>query len=265
VLGHDKRFCGIFTERDLMWVAAQGKDLSQVKLSEVVNDFPLVVRGPIDETEAIDRMQSAHVRHLIVEESGDYRIVSMRDLFSHLRQEPEPRARDLMTAPAVACRPDGYFEEIAEILADRDISGLAVVDDNDELVGVISERDLAHALGGPLVRLAVRRSGHTPVPEELKNVPRPGRMAKDIMTSPAITVSVETRLTEIAATLATQNINRVPVLANGRLAGMVTRGDVLGAVAHLQHAPIDLEKPLVVVGGGHSPGDPTDPFAGLVN
>lgn len=265
VLGPDKGFRGIFTERDLMWVAAQGKNLAEVTLNEVVNDFPVVVQGPIDEADAIERMRSAHVRHLIVEEAGDYRIVSMRDLFSHLRAEPELRARDVMSAPPVACRPDAYFEEVAEILADRDISGLAVVDDDDELVGVISERDLAHALGGPLVRLAVRRNGHPPLPEDLKNVPRPGRMAKDIMTAPPITVSLETRLTDIAGLMATHKINRLPVMQADKLVGMVSRGDVLGAIAHLQHAPVDLEKPLEVLGGGHQTGSPLDPFAGLVS
>lgn len=52
------------------------------------------------------------------------------------------RVRDVMTAPAVACTDEAFFEEVAEILADRDISGMPVVDSAGRVIGVISERDL---------------------------------------------------------------------------------------------------------------------------
>jgi CBS domain-containing protein len=47
-------------------------------------------------------------------------------------------------------------------------------------------------------------------------------------------------------------INRVPVVDAGRLIGVITRGDVLGAIAHVQHAEIDLTKPAVLVGNAGS-------------
>lgn len=80
VLGDNKRFVGIFTERDLTWLVAQGKVASEILLEEVVDDFPVVVDAPISEQDARERMARAHIRHLIVRDRDDYRIISMRDL-----------------------------------------------------------------------------------------------------------------------------------------------------------------------------------------
>jgi CBS domain-containing protein len=157
-------------------------------------------------------------------------------------------AGDVMTGPAVACRDETLFEEIAEILADRDISGMPVVNDRGDVVGVISERDLAHALGGPMVKLAVRRRNHAPFRGAMHEMPWGARRAKDIMTIPAITVAPNVHIDEVARVMRFHQINRVPVVDGGRLIGVVTRGDVLGAIAHVEHAEIDVARPAVLVG-----------------
>ena len=256
VFGDTKQFVGIITERDLSWFVAQAKDASATKVAGIVNDFPIVVDGPIGDAEALERMRSARIRHLLVREGDDFRIVSMRDYVLRRSREAEKQvtARDVMTAPAVACRAEAFFEEIAEMLADRDISGMPVVDESGSVVGVISERDLAHALGGPMVRLALRRHNHGPFMRELHDMPRGTRRAKDVMTSPPVTVAPQAHLDEIARLMRVHQINRVPVLDSGRLVGVVTRGDVLGAIAHLEHSQIDLTRPPVTIGGATHPG-----------
>lgn len=80
VEGTEGEFVGIYTERDLMWNVAQGLDPEAVPLSRVVNDFPVVIDGPLTSLEAAIRMLEAHVRHLIVREEGELLIVSSRDL-----------------------------------------------------------------------------------------------------------------------------------------------------------------------------------------
>ena len=157
------------------------------------------------------------------------------------------RAGDVMTSPAVACRDEAFFEEVAEFLAARDISGMPVVDSEGKVIGVISERDLAYALGGPMVRLALRRHSQNPL-HWAADLPREARRAKDIMTSPPLVVSVETELEEVARLMHVHQVNRIPVVVDDRLIGVVSRGDVLGAIAHLEHAPIDLTSPPVLVG-----------------
>lgn len=163
-------------------------------------------------------------------------------------------ARDVMSAPAIACREEAFFEEVAELLAERDISGVPVVDRTGAVVGVISERDLAYALGGPMVRLALRRHNDHPL-HGVAELPRGARRAREIMTMPAATVGANDSIEEVARLMRVHQINRVPVVDAGRLIGMVTRGDVLGALAHLEHDPIDLESPPILVGsGGMHPG-----------
>ncbi|MGI8774501.1 MAG: CBS domain-containing protein [Actinomycetota bacterium] len=249
VVGANKEFAGIVTERDLSWFVAQAKDAAAIKVAEIVNDFPVVVEGPIEDADALERMRTARIRHLIVREGDEFRIVSLRD-YNLARPSgiKEPTARDMMTAPGVACRDEAFFEEVAEVLADRDISGMPVVDAFGKVVGVISERDLAHALGGPMVRLAVRRHNHGSFMRDIHDMPRGARRAKDVMTSPPLTVTPDARLEEIARLMRIHQINRVPVVDSERLMGVVTRGDVLGAIGHLNHAEIDLTQPLVLVG-----------------
>src|SRR5688572_30680576 len=80
VLDPNKELMGIFTERDLVWLVAQRRDPFGVRLAEVVNDFPVIVEGPLSDEAALERMRQAHIRHLLVKEGDDTRIVSMRDL-----------------------------------------------------------------------------------------------------------------------------------------------------------------------------------------
>lgn len=249
VLDDSRRFLGILTERDLAWFVAQAGDPQEVAVREIANDFPVVVDGPIDDADALERMSRARVRHLIVRVDEDYRIVSLRDYIPVFDRIERTTAADVMTTPAVACRTDAFFEEVAESLADRDISGMPVVDEAGDVVGVISERDLAHALGGPMVRLALRRHNHSSAEFDLAHLPRGGRRASEVMTAPPICVATDTTLDEIAGLMREHQINRVAVLDSGRLVGVVTRGDVLAEIGHLGRDRAQVIWDPVVVGG----------------
>lgn len=80
VLGPDRRFVGIVTERDVLALVGRRKDLTEVTLADVVNERPVVVEGTISEEDALARMTTAHIRHLVVREGEDFRILSLRDL-----------------------------------------------------------------------------------------------------------------------------------------------------------------------------------------
>jgi CBS domain-containing protein len=142
----------------------------------------------------------------------------------------EPVAREVMTTPAIACRDHAHFEEVAA-------------------VGVISERDIAYALGGPLIRLAVRKPVHSgPFLRNPRGANSGARLARDIMTTPPVVVHTETPLHALAEILVKDQINRIPVVRDGRLLGVVTRGDVLASLAGLtkkRGTEVD-EQPIVV-------------------
>ena len=246
ILDADKRFAGIVTERDVTAFVSQGKDPARSLVADIVNDFPVVINGPVSDETALERMRSAHIRHLIIREGGECRVVSMRDFLSvplkHNESVDDVVASDLMTSPVVACRASAFFEEVAESLADGDISGMPVVDDQGRLVGVISERDLAHALGGPLVKLAIRRHGSGPSVESLSEIPREARRIKDIMSTHVVSAAPATSLRELAALTVAHDIGRIPIVRDGRLIGVVTRGDLLACLAGIptraRHVPV---------------------------
>jgi predicted transcriptional regulator len=84
----DHRFIGLVTERDLLWAMAQGKDSAQTTVRDIVNDFPIVVDGPISSGKAAERMMSAHVRHLLVRDDDHLGIISLRDVVRGWLVEP---------------------------------------------------------------------------------------------------------------------------------------------------------------------------------
>jgi len=120
--------------------------------------------------------------------------------------------------------------EVAEKMAKNGISGLPVVDNDKKIVGVISEKDIFFLMGCrdvrsfmDLVTQCLQKNGCVAVEISEKS-------AEDIMTTPVITVSEDTPVTEIADILRVNNINRVPVIdPGGRIAGIVTRTDIVGS------------------------------------
>jgi tRNA nucleotidyltransferase (CCA-adding enzyme) len=119
-------------------------------------------------------------------------------------QEPLS-ARELMSSPVRTIRPETTISEAQRILLRYGHSGLSVVDENDQLVGVVSRRDLDLALHHGF--------GHAPV--------------KGYMTRNVKTIAPETSLPEIESLMVTYDIGRLPVLQDGQLVGIVTRTDVL--------------------------------------
>jgi CBS domain-containing protein len=238
VLDDEKNFAGIITERDITAFVSRGQNPTSSLVAEIVNDFPLVVEGPVSDEAAMERMRSAHIRHLIVNDGGEFRILSIRDFLGDPSMQDGSRhhvvAADLMTTPAVACRASAFFEEVAETLAQGDFSGMPVVDDDGHLVGVISERDLAHALGGPLVKLAVRRHSAGPNVGQPNDVPRESRRAGDIMSTHVVSAPPHASVPVLAKLAIDHEIGRIPIVVEGRLIGVVTRGDLLACLAGIR-------------------------------
>jgi tRNA nucleotidyltransferase (CCA-adding enzyme) len=130
-----------------------------------------------------------------------------QELVDSLRSQiPEPpTARDLMSSPVRTIRPDTTIEQAQRILFRYGHSGLSVVNEKGELVGVISRRDLDLALHHGF--------SHAPV--------------KGYMTRNIKTITPETTLPEIESLMVTYDVGRLPVLEKGELVGVVTRTDVL--------------------------------------
>ena len=151
------------------------------------------------------------------------------------------RAMDVMTTNVITVGPESSVQEVAKILSERNISGVPVVDAENRLVGIVSEGDLLHRVETGTERRPDRRSGRrrswwldtVGSDEELARhyVKSHGRTAKDVMTSEVIWVSDATELADIANLLETKRIKRVPVVRDGKLVGIVSRANLVRALA----------------------------------
>ncbi len=135
---------------------------------------------------------------------------------------PAPRARDLMSAPVRTVDVAGSVADAQEAMLRFGHNGLPVLGAAGELVGVVSRRDtdraLRHGLAGKSVASVMRRS--------------------------VVTAEPATSLAELEALVLDNNVGRIPVLEDGRLVGIVTRADLIGA--------------------RHKSGKPRDPVARLI-
>jgi CBS domain-containing protein len=133
---------------------------------------------------------------------------------------------DIMTAQVVAVKRSASFKEMAALLRQFRVSAFPVVDDDEKVIGVISEADLLARAEG------VRGEGFPPGSGGLRGIVAPhrhsGLTAGDLMTHPAVTVRPGDPVELAARLLYTLGVRRLPVVnAGGCLVGIVSRTDVL--------------------------------------
>ena len=143
------------------------------------------------------------------------------------------RAIDVMVRDVVTVRPDTDVAEAIKLLAEHDVSALPVVGAGGNLVGVLSEADLIHRveIGTEKRRpwwLEAVTGASTLAAEFAKSH---GKKVGEVMTSGATSVSEDTSLSEIAALFERNRIKRVPVVKDGKLVGVVSRSNLVQALA----------------------------------
>jgi CBS domain-containing protein len=143
------------------------------------------------------------------------------------------RAIDVMTTAVVSVKPETTVRETAKIFVEQGISGAPVVDANGKLVGMVSEGDLLHR--EELDTEEHRRSWwlnlFSSSREAIDYVKSHGQKVQDVMTEKVITVDEMTPLAKIADILETNRIKRVPVMRGDKLVGIVSRSNLIQALA----------------------------------
>jgi CBS domain-containing protein len=152
------------------------------------------------------------------------------------------RAMDVMTTDVITVDPETTVQALATLLAERGISGAPVVDASGRLVGIVSEGDLLHrAETGTARRHRERRRSwwldHFAAELARDYVKSHGRTVKDIMTRDVVTVTEDTDLGEVAALLEAKRIKRVPVTRDGKVIGIISRANLVRALASTKGAP----------------------------
>jgi len=142
-------------------------------------------------------------------------------------------ATDVMVRNVVTVHPETDMAEAVKLLAEHDVSALPVLDGMDNLVGMLSEADLIH-------RVEIGTEKHRSWWQEAVTgastlaadfAKSHGKKVGEIMTTGVVSVSEDTPLSEIAATLERNGVKRVPVLRDGKLVGIVSRSNLIQALA----------------------------------
>lgn len=143
------------------------------------------------------------------------------------------RAIDVMVRDVVTVRPDTDVADAVKLLAEHDVSALPVLDDTGKLVGMLSEADLIHRVEiGTEKRLPWWQEAVTGASTLAADFAKShGKKVAEVMTASVVSVSEETPLSEIAAVLERTGIKRVPVVKDGKLVGVVSRSNLIQALA----------------------------------
>jgi len=149
------------------------------------------------------------------------------------------KARDVMVSTVVSVKPSASVKEVAKTFLERRISAVPVVDDEGKLLGIVSEGDLMHrAEAGTERHRSWWLLGLTGV-ETLAGeyVQAHARQVADVMTRHVMTAAPDTPLHEIATLLERNSIKRVPIVEGGRLVGIVSRANLVQALASSGKVP----------------------------
>ena len=141
------------------------------------------------------------------------------------------KVSELMTEKVLTIGPEAPIKDVAAILVANGISGLPVCDIEGAVLGVISEGDILYKehdpaeghMGGPLGWIIEG------APDPKSFIKAKALTARKAMTSPAITIAPYESVSQAARIMSERHINRLPVVRNEKLVGIVTRGDLVRA------------------------------------
>jgi CBS domain-containing protein len=147
------------------------------------------------------------------------------------------KASDIMSRNVITAAPDDTIRQIAKIFVEHAISAVPICDDKDHVLGIISEGDILL----PLRRSAVQRrtrwldllaEGDSLSQDFIDYLKETGRHADQLMTKDVISATEETSLSELAELMVDRKIKRIPILHDGHLVGIVSRADIVKALAN---------------------------------
>jgi CBS domain-containing protein len=143
------------------------------------------------------------------------------------------KAADVMVTNVITVGPDTSVQEVAQILLSARISAVPVVEAGGELLGIVSEGDLMHRAEAGTGRrrpwwLAAFLGKEALAAEFVKEH---SRRVTDVMTREVVTATPETSLSDIANLLEKNAIKRVPIVKDGKVVGIVSRANLLQALA----------------------------------
>jgi CBS domain-containing protein len=145
------------------------------------------------------------------------------------------RAHQIMTRSVITVTPQTTIVDAANLMLERHVSGLPVVDTNGKLVGIVSEGDFIRRseVGTGRKRGRWLRFILGPGKSASDFVHEHGRKVSEVMTKSPLTITEDTALADIVEMMERNNVKRLPVVRDDKVVGIVSRANLLQAVASL--------------------------------
>ena len=212
------------------------------RLADIVTDLPVVIEW-LDGPERVERLLP-QVCDLVREGT-----ITLEDveIVKYTHREPvaipSDSVADVMTREVVAVHPSTPVGEVVRLLLDRDFRSVPVVDDQNRLVGIVTNRDLIER-GGLTARLELLGElDQTALERELTTSGVRGRTVADVMTGEVVSARPDESLKSAAHLMVERTIKRLPVVDEaGVLIGILSRVDVLRTMGEDYHA-LEVERP----------------------
>ena len=140
---------------------------------------------------------------------------------------PHLAVRDVMTIRPHTTRPEVVLRDAAREMVRAGVGGLPVVDADGMLVGMLSERELMRHMLVNAAFFGGGRGAHGESVRHAGGADHTRRTVRDVMTRQVLCVSPDQQLAEVASVMSNKDVERVPVVRDGRLVGFLTRGDIV--------------------------------------
>jgi CBS domain-containing protein len=145
------------------------------------------------------------------------------------------KAADIMTPKVLSVGPDAPILEAMQLMLLNGVSGLPVIDQHGKLIGIVTEGDFLRRVETGTEKKRPKWLEFFVGPGRLADeyVHTHGRRVAEVMTPDPFTIAEDTRLEEVVDSMERRRIKRVPVVREGRVVGIVSRADLLHALARL--------------------------------
>ncbi len=147
-------------------------------------------------------------------------------------------AKAVMTRTVSTVTPDTTIRDAAKLMSTARVSGLPVIDTENRVVGIVTEKDLLRSRVEDQKReawwLNLLAEGEKLAPDFVAYARAGNDIVRRIMHTDILTVTEETPLSEIAVMMVEKGIKRFPVVKDGKLVGIVSRGDLVRALGQRQ-------------------------------
>lgn len=142
------------------------------------------------------------------------------------------QAKEIMSTNVISVPGETTIKEIAEILIEKKISGVPVIDEQENLIGIVTEGDLLRKEANPrtpryfgILGAVIYYGGMEQYKEDFKKLA--ALKASEIMTTKVVTAAKETEVSDLANLMVNNNIKRIPITENAKVIGMVSRADII--------------------------------------